>query len=560
MKSNLFILLTFFLGHLLAQETEVHLSLNSATYDIGEPMTVTVKTNTHGEIDIDFPSAFIHGYDVMNGMEQDMDASTGKVTTYYYLSQTGTINKPGKYTIGPAYIKIGNKSFESNTVNIEIGEKVKMTGGLITKQQLKDPAFGVILTNKNEIYEGEPLIISAKVYSTFEPTNFDGYHSYELDALTDKHDISKSSRILIDKEHFKNNDYFSFEYDKNVIFPTGVGTTVLMPFKMTILQGFSGYSLSSGAKKIKVKALPDNEPTDFISAVGDFNFTRVIKDSTIKQGNVFKMSLIVEGSGNIHNISNPRLTLPQGFVIYGDPIINEQYSFGTKGASGYIEFTYNIQVNNAGEHSIPPMSVSYFNPQKGKYITVQSDTNYITVLANPKYNHTAKTNQKNDDSIHIYPEPMKEKREASTETSFNTALYWSSISTPLLFSLLFIAFRRSSNKNKCPEQIEIKETIIRTNKRENELKKASQCSNYSAYYKLSEEIIIEYIIQTSGISSMNSRDVIVNSIEDKELSKRISDLLKTMDLCKYGLGDTNIDFEQVKSETENIIEILKSKK
>ena len=105
--NTLFILLC---AHLRAQKPLVIFQVEPKSAEVGEMLTITVKSNVQGEIDIDFPSGFVHGYNVMNGMEQEIDYTTGKVITFYYLTQTGAMPKSGTFKFGPAYIKKGNKA------------------------------------------------------------------------------------------------------------------------------------------------------------------------------------------------------------------------------------------------------------------------------------------------------------------------------------------------------------------------------------------------------------------------------------------------------------------
>ena len=51
-----------------------------------------------------------------------------------------------------------------------------MSNGLISAKMLSDPAFGVVQTSKSVIYEGEPVVIGAKIYSKFQPTNIYNYN------------------------------------------------------------------------------------------------------------------------------------------------------------------------------------------------------------------------------------------------------------------------------------------------------------------------------------------------------------------------------------------------
>ena len=84
-KGNYFLLLVLFItGFVQAQDPEVILTISPTSADIGEIITITVKSNVQGKVEIDnLPSSFVHGYDVMNGMEQEMDYASGQVITSY---------------------------------------------------------------------------------------------------------------------------------------------------------------------------------------------------------------------------------------------------------------------------------------------------------------------------------------------------------------------------------------------------------------------------------------------------------------------------------------------
>ena len=242
----------------IAQKPLVFLEVDSKEAEIGEVLTITVKSNVQGEIDIDFPSAFVHGFNVMNGMEQEIDYNTGKVISYYYLSQTGTLQKSGTFKIGPAYVKKGNKVYRSNTVNITISKENDPvnSGNELTSRQLKQPAFGVIEKSKMVIYEGESLILNAKVYAQFDASHLENYEGYSLDGAIDKHSIGNTTQIVVEEEKIKRKSYFSFVYDKKVVFPNGIGTLTINPFKLTLRSGFESLPLTSSATTIEVKPLP----------------------------------------------------------------------------------------------------------------------------------------------------------------------------------------------------------------------------------------------------------------------------------------------------------------
>jgi hypothetical protein len=136
-------------GFVWSQKPSVVLEVDPKNAEAGTLLTIMVKSNVQGEIDIEFPSAFVQGYNVMSGMEEEMDYNTGKVKQLFYLTQTGVINKEGTFTLGPAYVKKGNRTFKSNTVVVKIGKNLTQAPEEISAKQLRKPAFGIILKNKD---------------------------------------------------------------------------------------------------------------------------------------------------------------------------------------------------------------------------------------------------------------------------------------------------------------------------------------------------------------------------------------------------------------------------
>ena len=450
------------------QSPSVELSIEPKTADVGEIITITVKSNVQGQVEVDnLPSSFVHGYDIINGMEQEMDHRTGDVITYYYLSQTGAFGKTGKYTIGPAFVKKGNKTYKSNKVTITIGDKTKMSSGTVTADQMQDPAFGVIQTNKSTIYEGEPILVSAKVYSKFNPSHLDGYRSYDLVGALDKNPVGNPSRIVVEPTTFKGQQLYAFEYDKNIVFPSGIGVVKITPYTMNLHQGYKSFTFTSNHKTITIKPLPANPPADFIGGVGNFNVKRTIDAADIKQGDVFKLKIIVSGVGNLQNILEPTPKLPKGFVVYGDPVITESYSYCSHGTEGNISFEYNIQVTTHGDVEFPATTISYFDLHSEKYISAATDAATLSIEKDKNYivNPVENTPDEVSDEFEILSDARPSRLSTSNHEFFGTVFYWSAVSAPMFGAFIFLLFMK--RREKSADIIEQKQVI---NKKTQELK------------------------------------------------------------------------------------------
>lgn len=563
MRSQLLHIILFFIAtNVLAQKPIVLLEVDPKEAEIGEILTITIKSNIEGEIDIDFPSGFVHGYNIMNGMKQEIDYNTGKVISYYYLSQTGAMPKAGTFKIGPAYIKKGNKVYRSNTVNITI-KKENVTSGSeddLSAKQLRQPAFGIIEKSKSTIYEGESVVLNAKVYAQFDASHLEGYQEYSLDGVIDKHEIGNTSRIVVEEEKIKRRTYYTFQYDKKVVFPNGTGKMTVEPFKLILRRGFESLPLTSAGTTIEVKPLPGNVPKDFIGGVGQFSISRTIEKGSFKQGDVFTMTIEIKGYGNLQNILEPKLVLPRGFIIYGDPVIKEDFTFGSRGAEGKISYEYNIQVTKDGEITLPASTISYFDPVKEKYVQITTESNLLAIEKNEKFKSTLTDStsivQKSvEDEMMIYRADHGNK---SPHLIYNKPIFWIALSSPVMIALLFGFWLRKKEEDKIAgahhhtrrqAQHEIQHLFT-------EADHAFAQNEFHNYYNL-----IEKAVQRSLSLFLKNDDSIILSkgeifdqlkLKKMEESKiqELNDLFTKCEHARYGMG-INPD------ERENIVPVAK---
>lgn len=533
------------------QKPIVILEVEPKEAEVGEMLTITVRANVQGEIDVDLPSGFIHGYEIMNGMNQEIDYNTGKVINYFYLSQNGAMPKAGTFKFGPAYVKKGNKVYRSNTVTVTIRKENTApvtNGNEITAKQLRQPAFGIIEKSKSVIYEGEPLILNAKVYSIFDPSHLEDYQEFKLDGALDKHDITTSSRITVREEKIKRNTYYAFEHDKKVIFPIGTGKFTIEPFKLMLRRGIEGVPITSSSTAIEVKPLPGNAPKDFIGGVGLFTVTSSIDQTKLKQGDVFTLIVEVSGYGNLQNISEPKLNLPKGFVVYGDAIVKEDIAFGSRGAEGKITYEYNIQVTKYGELVFPETTLSFFDPIKEKYVQISTQSTTLSVQKNAgfKISDNSTTTLIESKGQDIFP--FKTSDELSTEHSsiVHSPVFWVGVTVPVLCGLFLGLFwrKREENEVHVVKKQEKQQAKVGIQNVFSEAENALMNQDYTNYYGL-----IEKGLQRSmGLYLRNDDSIILSKstiLEELRLKNvdtakitALQQLFSSCEEARYGFGIT----------------------
>ena len=148
---------------------------------------------------------------------------------------------------------------------------------------------------------------------------------------------------------------------------------------------YVSYEVKSSKEIIEVLPLPPNAPENFIGAIGNYNFTRNFDLQEVKQGDVVVMTVVVEGEGNIHNISVPQFELPDGVIQYGDPEITESISYKQIGAKGRKVYKFHLQFLEKGNFTIPQMEISFFNPNEKKYVLLKSEAVAVHVLKSAQF-------------------------------------------------------------------------------------------------------------------------------------------------------------------------------
>ncbi|MEN9401007.1 MAG: hypothetical protein RL632_2110 [Bacteroidota bacterium] len=543
----------FFAFRSVAQKPLVQLTVEPKTANVGDVITISVKSNIHGDIEVDLPQSFTQGYDIMNGMEQETDYNTGRTVTYYFYSHTGTMEKEGTFTFGPAYVKKGNKVYRSNTVSVTIKKEAPevQSDVQLTPRQLREPAFGIITQSAKSIYEGEPLVLSAKIYTRFNATHLENYRPFAMDGVIDKHDIGNSSRILLEEARIRGNNYFTFDYDKKVVFPTGSGKQKIDPFKLILHSAFDAVSITSSGASVEVKPLPAGAPSSFTGGVGTFTITREVSDTRLRQGDVFTMKVTISGTGNLQNIGEPELDLPDGFSPYGDPVMTEDLTYSFKGAEGSITFEFNIQVNRSGDLTFPKTAFAYFDPKKEKYIETATEPMLLKIQANPNFSALPNAENPMSSTLDTWS-PMREefKGHSSNALDFGSPLYWGLLGSPLFLGLIFgLWMRRKQENEQVPAVYEhpSRDEIIA----EFEILARSHPERNNAFYAAIQYTLETHICACLRLHAIEnpSNEYIVHQLikhgaTDTQIS-RYTSLLSSCENAQYGMGFAAIDAEQV---------------
>lgn len=551
------LLAIFFLPILLfAQKPIVALTIDKKEVSPNERVTITVTSNIESSMEIVFPQEFAVDYGIVNGMEQKSDP-TGKLRTYYYMQQSGVFKRSGTFAMY-AFINHKGKVYKSNKLTVTIEDNAS---DLANEQHISsgDPVFGIIESNKAVVYEGEPFVVGAKVFSRLQILKMEGYAPFEPEKNTEEFSLP-NNQSAIEQTKINGRPALTFEIGKQLIFPITSGKVRIAPFEMALRCDAGMFPRSfrfrSSSLTIMVKALPLNAPKSFIKAVGKFDVTAHVAPTKLKQGDFLTYELTISGSGNLHAIKTPDLFLPSGISQINTPTKVADIEYSELGATGKVTFTYNLQLTDSGKVTIGKQAITYFDPAKDAYVLLKTTAFQLDVASNKTFIATADQPKPLKNSLSISPKTTKATSQKAQEKS-NSIPVLVGIITPitllgLFFLLFFVRKRKTSCIQPCSESQGAQQ---RRSSKMNywEQLMGDDVDNMKCAILLPKAIVQQ--VDELYACSFGTRDKAFDQLAASHpfAAERLREIIDTCDHFRYGLGTEDMD---VTALIEESIEIL----
>lgn len=396
-----FILIILFGFNSSLQEVEFSASAPSVV-ELGEQFRITYSLNSSGS-DLRLPD--LGNFQLVGGPSTSSSSSVrminGQMTQTQSVAFTYVLRatEVGTYTLAPATINTDSGRQSSNSVTIEVvsdGEgrtSVPAQSGRESSAVPDDISgediFVRILLDKDQVYRGEALVATVKLYSRLDLT---GIENVRFPSFSDffQQDIETPSLRSLDREVINGEIYGTGILKQVILFPQRSGEINISSFEMDALvrqrsgggrgslfdEFFGSYEtrripVKSPPLSIKVNPLPDQKPSGFNGGVGNFDLAVNIEPEESTVNEAVNMSVTISGAGNLRLLSQPSIDFPPDFEIF-DPDISENITNSIRGQEGEITFNYLLIPRSAGNFRIPPVSFSYFNPSEGAFRSISS--------------------------------------------------------------------------------------------------------------------------------------------------------------------------------------------
>ncbi|MCG6878739.1 MAG: BatD family protein [Deltaproteobacteria bacterium] len=140
------------------------------------------------------------------------------------------------------------------------------------------------------------------------------------------------------------------------------------------------FKLSNPHLKIRVLPLPKlGRPGDFSGAVGTFELSASATPQKAMVGDPISIKMRITGTGNFDRVSTPVLDVDKDWKTY-----KSSSSFKPSDSAGYTGekfFEQAVIPTNRSIKAIPPVTFSYFDTDKEKYVTLHSKTIPLTLIS-----------------------------------------------------------------------------------------------------------------------------------------------------------------------------------
>ena len=309
-------------------------------------------------------------------------------STLTYRYRLRKDSAPGGYHIGPAQITVDGAVYQSNKVELTVGDK-PLNQPKKTAHQVHQPEniFLQLDVDKKNCMVGEKITATIRLYCRNVALTLHNIIKPDLKGIT----YGKESKLEQGRETIKGIEY---EYMQVVIdmlakeagsflIPAFVADASVMRAPTSRFQLF-GFGLNverqqflSNTIKIHVQELPPTK--QHVNGVGLYSDLHARVDhSVIKEGDGILLTLELTGNAPIEYLPVPTLNIKEPFKYYN----SKNYMLDTPASQPRKRcFEYIVQGLQQGSWQIPAQKFTFFDTEAKKYRTLESSP--LTIIVKP---------------------------------------------------------------------------------------------------------------------------------------------------------------------------------
>lgn len=480
----------------------------------------------------------------------------------YTYSITGA--KTGTYIIGAAEIQVNGSTLKSRPITVVVIQ------GRADEDNLKETMI-LAQASDTTAYLGQQIILQYRLVTqenikSYEPVSnfeFEGFFVQELD------DISRRTERMI----INGKEYFSTILEAVSLFPQQTGTYTIpsvairvgvpRPSRRRSLFSFQEYDykiVNSQPVTIKVEELPEDAPSSFSGAVGNYTASFTIDRRTLSTDQTLTMRMNIRGDGDSKHIIPPVMDLGADFEVYEpNSVKDESYVAGGKVVQ-YKEFEYLIVPKKEGRKQFNP-EFTFFNVDSNEYVSIRPDRPF-TINVTPGSKIGLNIDSVNDRNL-------SNNKPSSIKSGKNWGFYGSFAHLSLI-SLAFLGIIGMTTHQYLKRKDELLDPAIKA-RRAAHKKAVAQMKEVKAYLDQKDErgfyneitrTMLHYLEDKLNISTGSlTRDNLVEVLSEKGITTStldsISEILKNAEVSLFAGGQAG-NLQNMYDRTLSIIEDIEA--
>ncbi len=390
-----------------AEDIQLIADVNPPVVPVGSDavLTITVKGKFRRNASPELPS--LEAFDIYeSGTSQSIQMFNGAMTSSLTFTYRMTARKEGKYDIAPITIKLGNDVYTANAVSVEVTPAQSGVSGPGTRAvppsamrsgAAKDQSIFInAVVDRDTVYVNQQVTWTLGYYTdgrlnllrspNYTPPEVEGFWLEELPPQNQYYTTIKGRRYLVNEI-------------KKGLFPTAPGIYTIGEATVEVFiddfesrdvhdifnrpfgrRGGRSQALLTDSITVVVLPLPEaGKPIGFTGAVAtDLKLSLAADKQSVAVGEPINIKLEINGRGNIQTVIPPDLGELDAFKVYDSK--SETNAFKKNYVvSGRKTYEYVVVPRDAGEHSIGPLTLHYFDPESGAYTTAQTLAVPVTV-------------------------------------------------------------------------------------------------------------------------------------------------------------------------------------
>jgi hypothetical protein len=379
-----------------SQDLQVTASVDADTIGTQDQLQFTVTISGTNSGDVEAPSLPpFPGFDVVAGPSVSTQfqwingrASSSKGFTFVLVPQ-----KPGRYTLPQVEVRAGGKTYQTQPISITVTPGSSRTAprrgfepfGDESMMQRRPPGGNeVFVTAEIEprrAYPGQQVTLTYRLYTQVGVTGLQLQENPPLNGFWVE-DMEVATNQQGERKVVNGREYLEYLVKEQALFPNTPGKLKIPSVTFAIAAraggdffGIFGQSQTIYRKtdELTLEVLPfpsQGKPVDFSGAVGSYNLTANLDRTEASTGDAVTLHIKLAGRGNLKMV--PDLALPQlpDFTIYSSKQVANVRVMESKWIGGEKTWEYVLVPKAPGEQTIPPLSFSYFDPERDRYETV----------------------------------------------------------------------------------------------------------------------------------------------------------------------------------------------